>query len=86
MVMELFNIFKKKKDPYPDELQDCLDRIELLKSSLIKMKDCSDSDTEALNHMAQLGEEFWRWDAMAKQYLRYHVATYTSSYGQVKVK
>ena len=77
------NIFKKKK-PYPDELQDCLDRIELLKVSLIKMYSRSDADEEALYNMAQLGEEFWRWDTLAQEYIRYREVTFTSTYGTVK--
>ena len=73
--MKLFNIFKKKEDPYPNELQDCLDRIDLLKDSLIKMKDCSDADGEAAAQVMMLNKAYYKWLSAADKHVRYHLAT-----------
>ena len=84
--MKLFkNLFKKKEPTYPDELQDCLDRLERVKASLIRMQLLSEADHEAAAQVVMLNEEYYRWLSVAERQIRYREYTCTSSYGQVKI-
>jgi len=83
--MKLFKRLFKKKEVYPDELQDCLDRLDHVRSSLIRMHKFKYADHEAAAQVVMLNEEYYRWLGVAEKHIRYDTETFTSSHGKVKL-